>query len=293
MSTPNSSKLTTSLLKNTLDAMPDGILIVSARREMIYTNQRFREIWRIPLDSTLTSEPESILEYAIAQVENPTTFIAKVEQLNNSDESFEDEIQLRDKRVLRRRSTAFNDDAVGRARIWIFSDITELKEAELDTLSGLRNRNNYQKSFLAHDIEPSANAPVGIVIIDFDHFKEFNDQFGHIAGDKAIQMFGETIQNFLNRESDLAYRIGGDEFLLLIRGRNQHNLQMFLQEFFNHYEQMRQGANPNHPIAPSISMGVLICRKKCTSKEAFKRADETLYDAKNSGGKRISSSVLE
>lgn len=290
MPTSSIQKLTTTLLKNTLDAMPDGILIVSARREMIYTNDRFREIWHIPLDTMLASEPESILEYAIAQVENPTAFIAKVEQLNNSDESYEDEIQLKDKRVLRRRSVAFEDDAVGRARIWIFSDITQLKEAEIDVLSGLRNRNNYQKTFLSRDIQPSATAPVGIALVDFDHFKEFNDQYGHIAGDKAIQLFGESVLNFLNRESDQAYRIGGDEFLLVIRGRDQARLEHFIKEFFEHFERARHGG-ANKPLAPSISIGMLVCPNACKPKEAFKLADEVLYEAKSAGREQVMSKV--
>ena len=101
--------LTIDLLKNVLDALPDGILIVSGVRKVVYTNIRFRELWSIPLDTELDDEGRAIMQYALSQLVDSEGFLRIIESLHQTAHSFEDEIRLSDGRVFRRRSVAFQD----------------------------------------------------------------------------------------------------------------------------------------------------------------------------------------
>lgn len=126
--TENSLKAT--LFKLTLDSLPDGILLIDSDRNVIYHNDRFRMIWGIPDEILKSGNSRELVRFVSRQVADPDRFISQVERVYTSEEAYEDELELKDRRVIRRRSSSFHDQFFGRARIWIFSDISEAKRAE-------------------------------------------------------------------------------------------------------------------------------------------------------------------
>lgn len=103
----------------------------------------------------------------------------------------------------------------------IFSD-TDLERIEaekanwIDALTTLRNRGAYEKEIPQMlSMEKRQNADCSMLVIDFDHFKEVNDRYGHDAGDEALKKLAEQLQKIV-RSSDLVYRYGGEEFVVFL-----------------------------------------------------------------------------
>ncbi|HEY5099428.1 MAG TPA: diguanylate cyclase [Gaiellaceae bacterium] len=111
----------------------------------------------------------------------------------------------------------------------------------------------------------------GLVVSDLDGFKSVNDRLGHAAGDEALQMFARTIQRAL-RKSDNAFRIGGDEFALLLAEATEDDAREVIDRIRDKMDGMR------------ASFGVASCPTDAADAQTlFRLADEALYHAKRSG----------
>ena len=158
-----------------------------------------------------------------------------------------------------------------------------------DPLTGLYNRRHMEVS-LEREISRAERAgkPLGIMMLDIDHFKRFNDGFGHQAGDAVLIALGA----FLNRQvrgEDIACRYGGEEFILILPSAD-------LNSTFRRAEQIcRDVPNTLHlesegtPLGKiTISLGVS-CYPACgdSPHKVIKAADEALYEAKRSGRNRV------
>ncbi|WP_373004926.1 diguanylate cyclase [Sulfurimonas sp.] len=168
-----------------------------------------------------------------------------------------------------------------------FTDITKLtqeKEAtELkvykDSLTGINNREKFEE-VLYYELKQSKryNRSLSLAILDIDKFKDFNDKYGHLIGDEVLIMLSESIQSH-TRESDLFARWGGEEFVLLFSNTNLQNAMKLAENFRQIIENLK------HKSAGSVtvSFGLTEYKKGDTMKSMFKRADDALYEAKNSG----------
>lgn len=288
----NDNAYTKELLKNTLDALPDGILIVSAERQIIYTNNQFRDMWNIPLDSEITNEPDAVMRYALSQVVSPEAFLSNIEALHSSSSAYEDEIDLKDMRVFRRRSVSFVDERAGQSRIWIFTDITQLKESERDKLTGLLNRNSFEQNFQGSEIIASQNMLTAVAIIDIDNFKQFNDEFGHAAGDDALRAIGASINAYLHRNSDKAYRIGGDEILISYVGRDVNSIRSHGEAILKAISALKLSSNDGANLQIRCSSGIAICQSRVKAEDAYKFADTLLYKSKASGKNSLTAELF-
>ncbi|WP_413161170.1 diguanylate cyclase [Capilliphycus salinus ALCB114379] len=157
-----------------------------------------------------------------------------------------------------------------------------------DPLTGLFNR-RYLEESLAREIycAERKKQTLGIIILDVDHFKQFNDTFGHEAGDLLLQELGLVLQTSI-RKSDIACRYGGEEFLLMLPETNletaQERAELLREEVKHinlHYRRQTLGRI-------SISVGVAIFPEHGLTKDAVIRAaDEALYRAKKEGRDRV------
>ncbi|GGK70177.1 sensor domain-containing diguanylate cyclase [Amphritea balenae] len=191
-------------------------------------------------------------------------------------------------------------DSQGRIQNYIatFSDITQRKEAEqqlrylaeTDPLTGLANRRTLMFC-LNRDLAATARymAPeVALMFIDLDHFKQINDVQGHDVGDKVLVEVGKRLQLNL-RESDLACRIGGDEFVAIIKLHQDEGieqLQILSQRLLA--EIVKPIRHSNSEISINCSIGIAL-RNELAS-DAFtlmKNADQALYEAKHKGRGRV------
>ncbi len=155
-----------------------------------------------------------------------------------------------------------------------------------DPLTGLLNR----RGFLEHaqvliNSSIGAGRSVSVLMFDLDHFKSINDRFGHPAGDDALRLFGETMRANL-RASDLAARLGGEEFAAILVGGPEVALSVGERVRCAFQEAGVEIAG--HRMAATVSVGA-VCERDpgLDTQTLLARADETLYRAKTGGRNRV------
>lgn len=157
-----------------------------------------------------------------------------------------------------------------------------------DALTGLYNR-RYMEETLERELNRAEREgkPVGVIMFDIDHFKDFNDLNGHDGGDALLRELGTFLKKTA-RGGDVVCRYGGEEFLAVLPGINSKNARL-------HAEKLRQGAKEllvyhlGKPLAKcTISLGVAVFPENGLSSEALlKAADNALYRAKNEGRDKV------
>lgn len=163
-----------------------------------------------------------------------------------------------------------------------------IEQAMRDQLTGLFNR-HYLVETLPREIKRAQRnkAPLSIAMLDIDHFKMFNDEQGHDAGDLVLRELGLLLRESL-RAGDIACRYGGEEFLLLLPECDVSAAQTLLQQICLNVK--RKTFEFQNHILPSVKLSVGISQLDydLASQEALIRAaDEALYTAKHNGRDRI------
>jgi diguanylate cyclase (GGDEF)-like protein len=156
-------------------------------------------------------------------------------------------------------------------------------EAILDPLTGLLNRHALLPRFteISHQAQ-LADQPVSLVLCDVDSFKEVNDGHGHDCGDAVLRDIAYELRKRL-RSFELVYRLGGEEFLVVLPG-------IALEEGLEVAERLRAAIEDTRPtgIPVTISLGVSAARGAQVAYDPlFKAADEALYEAKRAGRNRV------
>ena len=170
------------------------------------------------------------------------------------------------------------------------TDVTEKKEMEkkleslaaTDDLTGLWNR-RYFFNIGEQECRRAARykAKLSMLMIDIDHFKVVNDTFGHAAGDVVLKGVAEIFIHGL-RDVDLAARIGGEEFAILMPNTDVAGAMVVAERLRKNIE-MLNFEYEGKKMKITFSVGVTECFEKNTIDEMLKRSDEALYKAKDSG----------
>ena len=144
-----------------------------------------------------------------------------------------------------------------------------------DALTGLANRRALQ------DDTPSGD--YALIAVDIDLFKQANDQFGHAAGDRVLLEVASVLTRFV-REHDTVYRLGGDEFLLVLPGATEEaavriaeRIRATLREFD------ADGMAPGGRVSLSLGVSIARGRRQSEFEEELRRADQALYESKRAG----------
>jgi len=152
--------------------------------------------------------------------------------------------------------------------------------ALMDELSGLDNRRAfYEKGGLLVKYCLRNGKLLALILLDIDHFKRINDTYGHAGGDEAIRQVGRLIKQVI-RKSDIGARIGGEEFAVLLEVSDRDGAEILAEKLLNAITGTPVVYN-ERSFTISASFGVSVC--VCGLETLFKRADEALYRAKNSG----------
>jgi diguanylate cyclase (GGDEF)-like protein len=166
---------------------------------------------------------------------------------------------------------------------------TELEQqATRDFLTGLFNRrhlNDVLPQMLA--LAQRERQPLAVAIVDLDHFKAVNDRHGHVAGDTLLAAFGSLL-NENTRQSDVAFRFGGEEFCLLMPGSNAATAQRKVLNLLQAWRRRAFHFETGSLIANTFSAGVSDSIAEPESAERLlKVADDRLLDAKRSGRNQV------
>ncbi len=155
-----------------------------------------------------------------------------------------------------------------------------------DTLTGVRSRLSYDESM---DQEISRweryQLPFCYAIFDIDHFKKINDHFGHNAGDKVLRMVAKKMMQYI-RKTDSLFRIGGEEFVLLLPNVSVENAAEVVEKIRSSVAELEMNIK-NNKVSISLSAGLTETEKDDTIHTIYERADRALYDAKKDGRDKL------
>ena len=152
-------------------------------------------------------------------------------------------------------------------------------KSQKDALTGLWNR-NYTEKLADELLEGGENG--ALMMIDMDNFKAINDNYGHIAGDRTLKMFAETLENYCGKE-DILCRIGGDEFVVFVRSaRTKNELSNLAGDILS--DLCRKLEECKFETNSSVSIGIAQSPDDGKEfKELYNAADKALYYVKQNG----------
>ena len=157
-----------------------------------------------------------------------------------------------------------------------------------DPLTRLYNRSYFYDSFTALLPTIANGQPVSVIVSDLDHFKRINDKYGHLQGDKVIQFVAKVLQDSV-RQNDVAARIGGEEFALLLVNTSPEVARTIAERIRLAISQHdAESSHAQLPESITISMGVFTAVDLSVPvEECVRRADEAMYRAKAAGRNRV------
>ena len=162
--------------------------------------------------------------------------------------------------------------------------------ASLDGLSGLANRRGFDRELNREWQRAGENrAPLALMMIDIDHFKLFNDRYGHVAGDTCLRAVGETLSLVTLEEAVLVARYGGEEFALLLPGLDLERARAIADEARKAVEdlQINHAELPCGYVTVSIGVESVVPDKFQTTADLIEAADAALYAAKHRGRNNV------
>ena len=161
-----------------------------------------------------------------------------------------------------------------------------LKVALKDPLTGVNNRAS-MGAHLKHHISLAArqSTPLSLLIIDVDHFKSVNDQFGHIVGDVTLTQVAKSIVG-CTRTSDGVFRYGGEEFIVVLPSTDAEGAERLAERIRETIEAMRVDAVADD-VSITASVGVAHLLDGESQNELLQRADDMLLAAKRNGRNRV------
>jgi diguanylate cyclase (GGDEF)-like protein len=163
------------------------------------------------------------------------------------------------------------------------------RNATTDALTGLSNRHAMEESF-HREIKrcQKDGRPVSLIMIDVDQFKPFNDEFGHVAGDRALTAVANVLKNQF-RQRDLLVRYGGDEFAVLLPGACETESIDIANRVRNAVSGSAEISGDSMIQIPvNVSLGVAEITSDGDYQTLLRSADAALYRAKHAGRNRVS-----
>jgi diguanylate cyclase (GGDEF)-like protein len=162
-------------------------------------------------------------------------------------------------------------------------------QAGFDCLTGLHNRHHMEDSLRREVARANrSGAPLGVMMLDLDHFKQINDRYGHLIGDCILKGMGEQLVQLI-RDEDIACRYGGEEFLLILPGADGNQLQQRAEQIREQLAEMLITLleYPKNQQAITVSIGLGILQTGMNLHELISNADTALYRAKQGGRNRV------
>lgn len=160
-----------------------------------------------------------------------------------------------------------------------------VESASIDPLTGVRNRTAMDSTMKREvGLALRHKTPLSVILMDIDHFKSVNDRYGHLYGDQALKAVARCAEQSI-RESDIIFRYGGEEFLILLTGTDLNGAELLAERIRENIESMPPQSDKS--IRMTVSLGVTTLLEQDDINSLFQRMDSALYRAKENGRNRV------
>lgn len=166
-----------------------------------------------------------------------------------------------------------------------------LELSQNDSLTGIPNRRRLDAYLNIEWLRGRREVSnLSLLIIDIDYFKEYNDHYGHVEGDRCIIQVGTTLKKILKRPGDLLARYGGDEFIAVLPNTDSVGALLIAEEMRQGIENlgiMHQHSTVSDFVSVTIGVSTTLPNEQMSSEILVHRADAALYEAKKKGRNQI------
>ena len=174
---------------------------------------------------------------------------------------------------------------------------SELQQlANSDGLTKIGNRRRFE-DFLSDEWHRAIrfNTEISLILLDIDHFKLFNDTYGHQEGDDCLKQVAEALKNSIHRPTDLVARFGGEEFAIVLGGTDVEGAFTIAEQVMENIKNLKiphSNSNTSKYLTISVGVATMLVEMGMSETELIKAADNALYQAKENGRNQIISENL-
>ncbi|MGD0231675.1 MAG: diguanylate cyclase [Syntrophorhabdales bacterium] len=292
----------TTFLEALVGSSHDGILILDNRKQRVLQNDRLVEMWKMPRDIAETEDEEERIKFLMTSIKDPREFYGKLMHIyNHANEIVHSELELKDGTVI----DTFSYPVMGKdadeqyGRIWMFRDITEVRRywdmleslSTTDGLTEISNRRRFDEC-LAQEWRRTMReqAELSLILMDIDYFKQFNDRYGHLAGDDCLKQVAVTLKKTLQRAGDLVARYGGEEFACVLPETGRKGAGDVAQRIADKIAGLRiphEGSAVADHVTLSFGVATIVPERGRECLDLIRMADRSLYSAKQQGRNRV------
>ena len=296
------------LLQDAIESLPEGFALFDADDRLVVCNAQYRRLYPISAPMIVPGSTfEQIARYGVERgqyldaVGNEEAWLAQ--RVADHQAAIQSVLQhLTDGRWVQADERRTPQGGIAGVR----TDVTQLvrKEQELaaanaklallsttDGVTGIGNRRRFDDRVATEWMRCGRHGlPLTVILIDIDHFKLYNDHYGHLAGDECLRRVAQLLQATIRRADEVAARYGGEEFVLLLPDVPLPEAMTVAQRCMDNLRDAAL-AHPRSPTAPIItfSMGIasVVPRPEAGSDTLVQAADAALYRAKYGGRNRF------
>jgi len=270
--------------------IPNPMFFTDNKGNILDCNEDFKELFDLKdTDKCGASEKENLksLENKLKQILE--SFKRKGEEIPDNVE-IELQIQEGENKIFNMYISNMQSKDRITGYVVILVDITESKETQeklynqsiKDELTDAFNRRYLRKLFpVEHEKAKNKSYKMSLVMFDIDFFKKINDTYGHDVGDKVLKKVVEIAEKHI-RKGDLLFRIGGEEFVILLPGADKDTAYRIAEEIRKDIKSYKF----EEGFSVTVSFGVAEVEEQDTLESILKKADKSLYKAKDSGRDR-------
>jgi diguanylate cyclase (GGDEF)-like protein len=192
--------------------------------------------------------------------------------------------------------------AILRARVGNHVELKRLRDqlatlAVTDALTGLSNRRHLERALQTESARLARSEDwLSVIMLDIDFFKQFNDTYGHPAGDRCIMMVAAALTRAVKRATDLPARYGGEEFACILPGTDRQGAELVAQEILLQIQSLNIPHEQSR-VSPFITVSIGVASARClpgmSAENWISEADRQLYISKQEGRNRITMSEFD
>ena len=293
----------TAFLEAQVNSSLDGVLVIDSRGKTLLRNRGFVDMWKLPQKIVDEKDEKGQWSHTLSRVVHPEAFKEKVRFLHgNPRETARYEVELTDGTILDTYSCpVLGKDRTYYGRIWTYRDITELKRywtmlenlSTTDGLTELPNRRRFDE-FLSREWRRAMRRQAGLslILLDIDCFKEFNDHYGHLAGDDCLRQVAQILREVVQRPGDLAARYGGEEFACVLPETDAQGAIALAERIRERMEAVNIphfSSQVTDRVTMSFGVATTIPEARQEPSDLIRLADRLLYAAKQNGRDQVRS----